>query len=70
VFDEVLQELGASGTELVAGSIAAVAIYLAVILATRRSGLLMDGPRIVDDNLAAARITLDDVLRVVRRGAA
>jgi uncharacterized membrane protein YcaP (DUF421 family) len=128
VFDEVLQELGASGPELVAGSIAAVAIYLAVILATRISGLrsfskmssfdfamtvaigsliaaaasgqaalatvtlgvvalyaaqfvvaslrrrhllhdvvdnspllLMDGPRIVDANLAAARITLDDL---------
>jgi uncharacterized membrane protein YcaP (DUF421 family) len=128
VVDQVLRELGSSGPELAAGVIAAVAIYLAVILATRLSGLrsfskmssfdfamtvavgsliasaasgqaalatatvgvlalyaaqyvvaslrrrhllhdlvdnspllLMDGPRIIEENLASARVTLDDL---------
>lgn len=128
VVGSVLSELGASGTELAAGAVGAVAIYLAVIVATRLAGLrsfskmssfdfamtvaigsliasaasgqaslatvatgtgvlylaqfavavlrrhgllggvvdnspllLMDGERILTDNLAAARITLDDL---------
>jgi uncharacterized membrane protein YcaP (DUF421 family) len=128
VIGSVLQGLGASTTELVTGAIAAAAIYLAVILATRVSGLrsfskmsafdfamtvaigsliataaagqaplgavvvgvavlfagqfivavlrshrwlrgaldnspllLMDGDRILHDNLAHARVTLDDL---------
>jgi uncharacterized membrane protein YcaP (DUF421 family) len=35
----VLSELGASGAELATGAVAAIAIYLAVIVATRISGL-------------------------------
>jgi uncharacterized membrane protein YcaP (DUF421 family) len=124
----VLTELGASGTDIGAGAIAAAGIYLAVILMTRISGLrsfskmsgfdfamtvaigsliasaasgqaplvsavigvvvlfiaqftvatlrkhsllhgivdnspllLMDGERVLEDNLAAARITMDDL---------
>jgi uncharacterized membrane protein YcaP (DUF421 family) len=128
VVGSVLSGLGASASELATGAIAAIAIYLAVILATRVSGLrsfskmsafdfamtvaigsliataaagqaplatvvvgvavlyvgqftvavlrshrslrgaldnspllLMDGDRILDDNLARARVTLDDL---------
>jgi uncharacterized membrane protein YcaP (DUF421 family) len=39
VVSSVLSELGASGTALVSGAVAAIAIYLAVIVATRISGL-------------------------------
>jgi uncharacterized membrane protein YcaP (DUF421 family) len=39
VLEKVLTELGASGSDLAAGAVAALAIYLAVILATRLSGL-------------------------------
>jgi uncharacterized membrane protein YcaP (DUF421 family) len=39
VVEQVLTDLGASGTQIVAGGVAAFAIYLAVILATRLSGL-------------------------------
>jgi uncharacterized membrane protein YcaP (DUF421 family) len=39
VADSVLAGLGASATDLVTGAVAALAIYLAVILATRISGL-------------------------------
>jgi uncharacterized membrane protein YcaP (DUF421 family) len=39
VLDQMLVGLGASATELVTGGVAAIAVYLAVILATRLSGL-------------------------------
>jgi uncharacterized membrane protein YcaP (DUF421 family) len=39
VVREVLTELGASGTQLSTGAVAALGIYIAVILATRISGL-------------------------------
>jgi uncharacterized membrane protein YcaP (DUF421 family) len=128
VIASVLTELGASGTQIAAGAVAAAGIYVAVIAATRISGLrsfskmsafdfamtvaigsliasaasgqaplatvvvgvatlyaaqfavavarrhsllhgvldnspllLMDGERILDDNLAVARLTLDDL---------
>lgn len=128
MLEQVLTDLTASGAELATGAVAALAIYLAVILATRISGLrsfskmssfdfamtvavgsliasaasgqatlatvlvglvvlfvaqfvvaqlrrrgllsgvvdntpllLMDGDRILHDNLAAARITMDDL---------
>jgi uncharacterized membrane protein YcaP (DUF421 family) len=99
----ILSQLGASWSQLAAGAIAAAAIYVAVVAATRVAGLrsfakmsafdfamtvaigsliasaaagqaplaavvvdntpllLMDGDRILHDNLVAARITLDDL---------